>query len=83
LCLRIENVVSKFYLSIDRKSQARVGISIGTATFGADGETLDQLLMIADNKMYRVKSAHRRERRIPVATSPEDKLGLENLVTVN
>ena len=83
LCLRIENVVSKFYLSIDRKSQARVGISIGTATFGADGETLDQLLMVADNEMYRVKSAHRRERRIPVATSPEDKLGLENLVTVN
>jgi len=82
LCLRIENVVSKFYLSIDRKSQARVGISIGTATFGADGETLDQLLMVADNEMYRVKSAHRRERRIPVATS-EDKLGLENLVTVN
>ena len=29
---------------------ARVGISVGTATFGIDGETLDQLVVAADNE---------------------------------
>src|SRR6185369_3318204 len=74
LCTRIENVVSQFALAVDRGSHARVGISMGTATFGVDGETLDQLLMSADQEMYRVKSTHRLERGVPVAivTTTED-----------
>jgi GGDEF domain-containing protein len=44
---------------------ARVGISVGTATFGIDGDTLDQLVVAADNEMYRVKSNHRVSRLIP------------------
>jgi GGDEF domain-containing protein len=35
---------------------------VGTATFGIDGETLDQLVISADKAMYRVKSNHRLER---------------------
>ena len=62
LCLRIENAVSKFSLMVGRNRYARVGISIGTATFGIDGETLDQLVIAADKKMYRMKSDHRLER---------------------
>jgi diguanylate cyclase (GGDEF)-like protein/putative nucleotidyltransferase with HDIG domain len=65
LCLRIENAVSKFSLSVGRERQARVGISLGTATFGVNGETLDQLVMAADDEMYRVKSNHRLERSLP------------------
>ena len=65
LCLRIENVVSQFALPVGKEGSARVGISIGTATFGADGDTLDQLLMSADDKMYRMKSNHRIERAVP------------------
>jgi diguanylate cyclase (GGDEF)-like protein/putative nucleotidyltransferase with HDIG domain len=65
LCLRIENVVSKFSLPVGRNKQARVGISIGTATFATDGDTLDQLLNAADDKMYRMKSIHRLERNMP------------------
>jgi len=65
LCLRIENVVSKFSLPVGRNQEARVGISIGTATFGTDGDTLDQLLIAADDKMYRMKSSHRLERSVP------------------
>ena len=42
-----------------QEPSARVGISIGTATFGVDGETLDQLVVAADNEMYRMKSTHR------------------------
>jgi GGDEF domain-containing protein len=64
LCLRIENAVSKFSLMVGRNRHARVGISIGTATFGVDGETLDQLVVAADEKMYRMKSTHRVERTV-------------------
>ena len=71
LCLRIENVVSKFSLPVGRNQQARVGISIGTATFGTDGDTLDQLLNAADDKMYRMKSSHRLERSVPPVSSAQ------------
>ena len=64
LCLRIETAVSKFSLLVGRNRHARVGISIGTATFGIDGETLDQLVVSADRKMYRMKSSHRLERTV-------------------
>ncbi len=64
LCVRIENAVSKFTLMAGRNRYARVGISIGTATFGIDGETLDQLVVAADEKMYRMKSDHKLERTV-------------------
>ena len=60
LCTRIESAVSKFSLPLGRNRFARVGISVGTATFAVDGDTLDQLVVAADNEMYRVKSSHRR-----------------------
>jgi diguanylate cyclase (GGDEF)-like protein len=56
---RIEAAVSDFTLQIRGGGTARVGISIGTATFGVEGETLDQLLVAADQAMYRAKSLHR------------------------
>jgi diguanylate cyclase (GGDEF)-like protein/putative nucleotidyltransferase with HDIG domain len=59
LCTRIEGAVSKFSLAVGRNRSARVGISVGTATFGIDGNTLDQLVIAADHEMYRVKSGHR------------------------
>jgi len=62
LCARIEGAVSKFSLGVGRNRSARVGISVGTATFGIDGETLDQLVIAADQEMYRVKSGHRSTR---------------------
>lgn len=65
LCARIENAVSKFELPLGKNRVARVGISLGTATFGIGGETLDQLVVAADNEMYRVKSNHRVARLIP------------------
>jgi diguanylate cyclase (GGDEF)-like protein len=62
LCMRIESAVSKFSLPAGKNRSARVGISIGTATFGVHGETLDQLVVAADNEMYRMKSDHRTTR---------------------
>ena len=65
LCARIETAVSKFSMAVGRNRFARVGISVGTATFGIDGETLDQLVVSADREMYRMKSGHRSARIEP------------------
>jgi diguanylate cyclase (GGDEF)-like protein/putative nucleotidyltransferase with HDIG domain len=82
LCMRIENAVSQFLLSVGRNRYARVGISIGTATFGSDGDTLDQLLIAADNQMYRMKSDHRLERSLPPAPPVSASSEQESLVGV-
>src|SRR5215203_1493470 len=71
LCMRIESAVSKFSLPIGRNRFAHVGISVGTATFGVDGDTLDQLVVAADNEMYRMKSSHRVGRTITEASPQE------------
>jgi diguanylate cyclase (GGDEF)-like protein/putative nucleotidyltransferase with HDIG domain len=56
---RIERVVRAFSLKVRAKTHARVGISIGASVFGVDGETIDQLVIAADQAMYRNKSAHK------------------------
>lgn len=66
---RIEDAVARFSMHIHGDKHARVGISVGTATFDIDGETLDQLLIVADQAMYRVKSEHK-QNRSPALTIP-------------
>ncbi|HSP63469.1 MAG TPA: diguanylate cyclase [Pyrinomonadaceae bacterium] len=66
---RIEAVVSAFALHVSAETRARVGISVGAAIFGVDGETLDHLLIAADQAMYRAKSAHK-TRPARLATHP-------------
>ena len=56
---RIEKTVSAFAIDIRAQGRARVGISVGSAVYGVDGETLDQLLVAADQAMYRAKSTHK------------------------
>ena len=56
---RIERTVSNFAIEIRGQGRARVGISVGSALYGVDGETLDQLVMAADEAMYRAKSSHK------------------------
>jgi diguanylate cyclase (GGDEF)-like protein/putative nucleotidyltransferase with HDIG domain len=56
---RIERAVSDFSIEVRSQGSARVGISIGWALFGPDGETLDQLLVAADEAMYQAKSTHK------------------------
>jgi diguanylate cyclase (GGDEF)-like protein/putative nucleotidyltransferase with HDIG domain len=70
LRFRIEDAVSRFSMHVDGDKRARVGISVGTATFGVDGETLDQLLIVADQAMYRAKSDHKLVRVAPVVRPP-------------
>src|SRR6266446_3727550 len=56
---RIERIVSAFSIEVRAQGRARVGISLGSAVFGIDGETLDQLVIAADQAMYRAKSEHK------------------------
>lgn len=56
---RIERIVSDFSIEVRGQGRARVGISVGSAVYGVDGETLDQLLVAADQAMYRAKSTHK------------------------
>lgn len=59
LRVRIERAVSDFAIEVRAQGRARVGISVGSALYGTDGETLDQLVVAADRAMYRAKSTHK------------------------
>ena len=85
---RIETAVSEFCLQIRGGGEARVGISVGTATYGVDGETLDQLLVAADQAMYRAKSSHKldkisKEEQCPLRKSLNSRTTTSRSVSVN
>jgi diguanylate cyclase (GGDEF)-like protein len=48
------------------ETRIRLGISVGAATFPDDGATADQLLGVADQRMYGDKQARRQNQRIAV-----------------
>jgi GGDEF domain-containing protein len=60
-----------------------VGISLGAATYGPDGDTLDQLLIAADAAMYSAKSAHKHSEAVEAATRKDRLIDLNtaNLAT--
>ena len=51
LIQRLQQAVDSYRFGIDGSSAA-VGISVGWACFGADGESIDELLLAADRVMY-------------------------------
>ncbi len=56
LCQRIEKSVNDFVLPVGDGKFARVGISIGAASYPGNGDTLDQIIVAADKAMYNVKA---------------------------
>lgn len=56
LCQRIEKSVNDFILPVGDGNFARVGISIGAASYPDGGNSLDQIIIAADKAMYGVKS---------------------------
>jgi diguanylate cyclase (GGDEF)-like protein len=58
----VQELVHRIQKAVDKQdfaygsSRLFVGISVGWACFGADGESLDQLLIVADRSMYADKS---------------------------
>jgi diguanylate cyclase (GGDEF)-like protein len=85
LRMRIEQAVAGFSLHVRGNRRARVGISIGTATFGHDGQSLDQLLVAADQAMYRTKSSHKLDRLAREQSDADNHVEIEidNLATVS
>ena len=69
---RIERAVARFALHVRGDKHARVGISVGAATYGEHGETVDHLLLAADEAMYSAKSGHKqRAGASPAGKSPD------------
>lgn len=61
LCERMEKAVLGFRLPVGDGIFAQVGVSIGSACYPSKGETLDQIIIAADQAMYSVKALHKRE----------------------
>ena len=62
LCYRMEKAVREFRLDVGHGRTARVGVSLGAASYPANGDTLDKIIISADKAMYAVKA--RRKKRI-------------------
>ena len=69
LCRRIGAAVFNFELPVDDGKTARVGISIGSASYPQDGATLDEVIVAADKQMYAAK-AERKKKNAPVKPLP-------------
>lgn len=77
LCFRLERAVCEFTMLVEGRV-ARVGVSIGAASYPKSGSTLDQMIVAADKAMYSVKARHKQREeqanRKPVSktTEPEN-----------
>jgi diguanylate cyclase (GGDEF)-like protein/putative nucleotidyltransferase with HDIG domain len=68
---RLQSAVDGFAYEVRPGRIARVGISIGYATYGEDGTAIDELMEVADQRMYEDKIARRRNAPpLRVATFP-------------
>ena len=79
---RIETAVAEFSLHVRGGGKARVGISVGTSTYGVEGDTLDQLLVAADQAMYRAKSGHKLKLSQREPASSPDRFKNDKLMAV-
>jgi diguanylate cyclase (GGDEF)-like protein len=61
LCTRIEKGVSDYKLKAEGDKFASVGVSIGSSSYPASGETFDQMIIAADKAMYRRKTRRRQD----------------------
>jgi len=57
---RVQSAVDNFAHEVRPGRVARIGISIGFATYGQDGEAIDELMEVADQRMYEDKMARKR-----------------------
>lgn len=60
LCQRIEKAVGEFRLEIAPGLYAAVGVSLGASGYPQEGETFDQMIVVADKVMYERKIARKR-----------------------
>lgn len=70
LCSRIERAVENYELDVGGGNFAKVGVSLGAASFPQSGESLDQIMIAADKAMYRIK-AFRKQQLKDLEPKPE------------
>jgi diguanylate cyclase (GGDEF)-like protein/putative nucleotidyltransferase with HDIG domain len=76
---RLQASVDSFAHEVRPGRVARVGISIGHATYGEDGSAIDELMEVADQRMYEDKIARKRNASntaARVATFPARSVGV-------
>ncbi len=70
LCQRMEKAIHQFKLPIGDGRFARVGASLGSACYPKNGESIDQIIIAADQKMYSVKAEHKQKQAQKQITLP-------------
>ncbi len=63
LCERLEKAVKEFRLPVSEGVFARVGVSLGAASYPHDGDNFDQMVIAADKAMYGVKSIRKQQQK--------------------
>lgn len=67
LCQRLEKSVIDYKLKINEVEFARVGVSLGVASYPQSGESFDQVVIAADKAMYAVKAVRKQQQKaLPV-----------------
>lgn len=66
LCQRLEKAVSGFKLPIGDGRFTGVGISLGSACYPKDGDSLDQIIITADKAMYSAKARRKQQHLNPI-----------------
>jgi diguanylate cyclase (GGDEF)-like protein/putative nucleotidyltransferase with HDIG domain len=66
LCQRLEKAVCGFQLPVGDGRFTGVGVSIGSASYPKDGETLDQVIISADKEMYATKARRKQQHLNPI-----------------
>lgn len=61
LSRRVEDAVNAFVLRVGEDTFAKVGVSLGWASYPNYGETFDQIIIAADKAMYLAKAAHKKQ----------------------
>ena len=62
LCQRLEKAVLGFKLQVSEDKAARVGVSLGSASYPQAGATFDQVVAAADKAMYGVKAVRKEQK---------------------
>ena len=62
LCRRVQNAVDNFGIEVSPGEIAKVGVSIGSATYPSGGQSFDQLIISADKAMYTQKAWRKQQK---------------------
>ena len=68
---RLQSALDDFAHEVRPGRIARVGISIGHATYGQDGLAIEELMEVADQRMYEDKTARRLRASLPPVASTQ------------